>query len=175
MIPVAIILAVIVGYGAKQGIGSENINLGVSRGTEALADRQEALLGDKVRRNETSTVTAGVAIANGPTEFPEFISRKKFSQDVPYYTTADVMRANGKTAPEAQKTDKSPQDGVIIINEASPEVLEKIPGIGETKALMIAHRRPTNGYRSWEELDALPGIGPATIKVMQEHAELERR
>lgn len=49
----------------------------------------------------------------------------------------------------------------VDLNSASQEELETLPGIGASKAADIIAYRPFN---SWEDVDAVPGIGPATIE-----------
>lgn len=53
----------------------------------------------------------------------------------------------------------------ININTASPEQLDSLKGIGPTKAQAIVdYRRQHGAFKSIDELQNVPGIGPATLK-----------
>jgi len=63
-------------------------------------------------------------------------------------------------------------DGRIILNRASIEDLQRIPGIGLGKARVIVQQRPADGFGSWEELDAVPGVGHGTLEMIRLYADL---
>ncbi len=50
------------------------------------------------------------------------------------------------------------------VNEAGLEMLKLLPGIGEKLASEIIGRRP---YKTLEDLDAVPGIGPKTLEAIK--------
>ncbi len=53
----------------------------------------------------------------------------------------------------------------VDVNSASQSQLETLPGIGPSKASAIIEYRNTNGpFSSLVALDAVPGIGPATLQ-----------
>lgn len=54
--------------------------------------------------------------------------------------------------------------GVINLNTATAEQLDGLPGIGRSKAEAIIAHRP---YASVDDLDKVPGIGPATINQLR--------
>ena len=57
----------------------------------------------------------------------------------------------------------------IDLNRADPGLLEELPGIGPERARAIVERRNTQGpYRSVDQLEAVRGIGPATIERIRE-------
>ena len=53
----------------------------------------------------------------------------------------------------------------LDINKASPEQLDGLKGIGPAKAqAMVDYRRQHGPFKSVDELQNVPGIGPATLK-----------
>ncbi len=60
-------------------------------------------------------------------------------------------------------------DGKIDLNTASQEGLVVLPGIGPSRAqAIIALRTRRGGFRTVEELDDVPGIGPATMTKLRD-------
>ncbi len=58
----------------------------------------------------------------------------------------------------------------IDINHAPQAVLESLPRIGPKRAGAIVAEREANGpFRSAEDLLRVPGIGPATLKIIAPH------
>ncbi len=61
----------------------------------------------------------------------------------------------------------------INLNSADAEALEYIPGIGPAKSKeIIALRSESNGFKSVEDLLAVPGIGEKTLQVIKQHGVL---
>ena len=57
---------------------------------------------------------------------------------------------------------------VINVNTASEKELERLPGIGAGRArAIVACRQERGGFRSVEELDDVPGIGPVTMEELR--------
>lgn len=57
--------------------------------------------------------------------------------------------------------------GIVYINSASSEALQTLPRIGPAMAEnIIAHREAYGPFHTLEDLDAVNGIGPATIEQL---------
>jgi competence protein ComEA len=58
--------------------------------------------------------------------------------------------------------------GAVNINTATKEQLDSLKGIGPTKAQAIIDYRTKNGpFKSVDDLEKVPGIGPATMKEIR--------
>lgn len=62
----------------------------------------------------------------------------------------------------------------VLLNTADREQLERLPGIGPTRAdAILEYRRRHGNFRSLDELDQVPGIGPGTIERVKPFLVLE--
>lgn len=52
-------------------------------------------------------------------------------------------------------------------NTARAEELALVPGIGRSLADEIVARRGDGGFKTWDELDAIPGVGAARLNALQ--------
>lgn len=60
----------------------------------------------------------------------------------------------------------------VNVNTATQAELETLPGIGPSKAVaIIQHREQFGPFASLNDLDAVPGIGPATLTNIQAMVE----
>jgi competence protein ComEA len=61
----------------------------------------------------------------------------------------------------------------LNLNEATADDLILVPGIGPALAkALVAARSQRSGFRSWEEVDAVTGVGPAKLRTLQQWTEL---
>jgi DNA uptake protein ComE-like DNA-binding protein len=70
----------------------------------------------------------------------------------------------------------APPAGIVrvVLNRASARELEQIPGIGAVLAArLVAARDSIGGFRSWEQVDAVKGVGPAMLARLKELALID--
>ena len=75
-------------------------------------------------------------------------------------SSAPAARADNAARPAAETGSKSPS--VVNINEASPEQLERLPGIGPSRAQAIVNFRKTHPFKKIEDLQRIKGLGKKT-------------
>ena len=112
-----------------------------------------------------SRVADAVERAGGPSGRgnPDAVNLAARLADGQQVVVPDRGGATGATAAE---------DGPISLGSADQADLETIDGIGPvTAADIIAFRDERGGIASIEELDEIPGIGPATIESLGERLQ----
>lgn len=71
-----------------------------------------------------------------------------------------------------QKLTKSPTPSItypVNINKAPIEILETLPGIGQTKAQqIIAYRQEFGFFKTLQDIQKIPGIGPVTYERLKD-------
>jgi competence ComEA-like helix-hairpin-helix protein len=107
----------------------------------------------------------------------------------PFLSTADLARVRGISQAKARQlaqyldlpTEPYPPDhnsgssSEIFLNSASAAEIDRIEGVSPRVAERIVHVRDSlRGFRDWAQVDAIPGIGPATLKRLQAAATLDR-
>ncbi|MEM1227349.1 MAG: helix-hairpin-helix domain-containing protein [Planctomycetota bacterium] len=64
----------------------------------------------------------------------------------------------------------------VCINDCGPSELQMLPSIGPHLAKRILqHRRIHGRFESWNDLDEVPGIGPATIAAIAPWLDFSRQ
>jgi len=61
----------------------------------------------------------------------------------------------------------------LDLNTASADDLAQLPGVGPSLAKAIVEERTRRGaFKSWDEVDAVPGVGPARIETLKAEVEI---
>ncbi|HUM11910.1 MAG TPA: helix-hairpin-helix domain-containing protein [Myxococcaceae bacterium] len=58
----------------------------------------------------------------------------------------------------------------LPLNEVAESELARLPGVGPMAAHALVQARP---FRSWGEVDAVKGVGPARLRTLQQATELD--
>jgi competence protein ComEA len=62
----------------------------------------------------------------------------------------------------------------LDLNQATEQELTLLPGVGPSlaRSLVRGREEKPGGYRSWDEVDAVGGVGPSKLEVLQAAAEI---
>ncbi len=74
-----------------------------------------------------------------------------------------ALAEDGGVGPPGQGPPSVEQDSRININEAGPEELVQLPGIGPSRAQAIIAERDKRRFRRIEDIIRVPGIGRKTF------------
>jgi len=77
--------------------------------------------------------------------------------------TGQASAGEGDATPPEQGPPSVEQDTRININEAGPDVLIQLPGIGPSRAQAIIAEREKRRFRRVEDIIRVPGIGRKTF------------
>lgn len=89
-------------------------------------------------------------------------------QGAPAFTAAAAPApASPKAAPAAATAPGGPARGLINLNTATQAELETLPGIGPVYAGNIIAYREANPFRTVEDVEQVPGIGPKRLEAMR--------
>jgi len=83
---------------------------------------------------------------------------------------ADSLLAAGDSALEEKERRSRPFEAgeTLDPNAANDEELDRLPGVGASRALLIVREREENGpYQSIDDLVRVPGIGSASVERMR--------
>jgi competence protein ComEA len=77
--------------------------------------------------------------------------------------SAAPTKASAAAASSATPAPTAESGGVVNLNEASPEQLALLPGVGPSRANAIVSHRKTHPFKRLEELMRVKGIGKKTF------------
>jgi competence ComEA-like helix-hairpin-helix protein len=74
----------------------------------------------------------------------------------------------------AAYADAEPMRGKVNVNTASVEELQRLPGVGESRAqALVEARTRRGGFKSVDELVEVKGIGAASLEKLRPHVTLQ--
>lgn len=64
--------------------------------------------------------------------------------------------------------------GRLDLNQAALDQLDQLPGLGRAKATAIIEHRNVHGpFERWEDVDAVTGLGPATVRLLRARTRID--
>ena len=118
-------------------------------------------------------VMDAIAAAGGPTANANLtaINLAQRVRDEEHYHIPALGEA-AATSPLTGKSSTAPRvtpDGPINLNRASPEQLESLPGIGPALAAAIVEYRQRDGpFATVDDITEVPGVGPKTLEKIRD-------
>lgn len=110
-------------------------------------------------KNLIAFVLALLGIGYGITEY------RNYTRDTMTFSARDAVPNSYIISQENVIPDGMSNDGRIDVNEAGQQLLETLPGIGPSLAeTIISHRDAHGPFRSMDDLDKVPGIGPKKLE-----------
>lgn len=73
--------------------------------------------------------------------------------------SAPAVFAESAARPATEAPIAKAASGVVNINEATPEQLERLPGVGPSRAQAIVNFRKTHPFKRIEDLQRIKGLG----------------
>ncbi|MGB8332389.1 MAG: ComEA family DNA-binding protein [Polyangiales bacterium] len=87
--------------------------------------------------------------------------------------TEQAFAVDGGVGPPDQGPPSTEQDRRININEAGPEELTTLPGIGPSRAQAIIAEREKRRFRRIEDIIRVPGIGRKTFGQIRDSIRVQ--
>jgi len=177
-------LAILIGcLGALlAGFGIYRMKQGTEEGWQPLNESLNALLMEETAGSGSGS-SAGEALPvdsavpdttpNGADVTRQASSNKigsiESSQVVPHADLTEAAQpASASNSEDSTTIPSAASDGRIDINHATAQQLDELPGIGPAKAAAIVADREANGpFRSIDDLDRVKGIGAKMIEKLR--------
>lgn len=134
--------------GAKNGADTQSLNLAarIEDGTRIFIP----MTGQQGSIERHATVTNGNAAAGGPD-----------------HVKINIVPSTSGASSAADNKLRNPGEGVVNINKADADELQRLPGVGpSTAAKIIDYRSKAGKFASPRQLDDVKGIGPAKLEKM---------
>lgn len=104
-----------------------------------------------------------------PVEAAKSSTRKAESKAAEPASKAESKKAEAATKGETKKAEAAPAGGLIDLNSAKADEIETLPGIGPATAKAIIDGRP---YKTIDDLDKVKGLGPAKIAAIKDKVKI---
>lgn len=93
---------------------------------------------------------------------------------IPYAGTSATPEGTHTGSEKSKPVTEGTPAGPINLNSATLEELERLPGIGATRAQdIIQYREAHNGFQTIDEIQEVPGIGPATFERLKSYITVD--
>jgi len=111
-----------------------------------------------------AAAAAGLAVREWRAAHPELADRLEHVDRQP---EVEAGRSIGKGA-ESERTPSVADGRPVDLNNATPDQLARLPGVGPSLAARIVERRQSGGaFGSIEDLRRVKGIGPAKLERLR--------
>ena len=87
---------------------------------------------------------------------------------------APLVGQSGEASGDTKSPPQTRLIGVINVNTATPEQLELLPGIGPARArAIVEHRKKAGPFKRVEELTSVSGIGDRALERIRRHCAVQ--
>lgn len=121
--------------------------------------------------SEEASTSGGATDSDGPgSTDAETPPKNPERHDVYPRSDESNSRSEGEDEPNDQGTDLT---GVVNLNDATVETLQKLPGVGPVTAGKIDDYRSKRRFEETEDLKRIDGIGDVTYRKLKSHLTVE--
>jgi competence protein ComEA len=100
---------------------------------------------------------------------PRLLDKLRPLIEVELSNPSETPAAAPPASPPARTGPKEPAGGLVDVNAAPAERLQRLPGIGPKMAQRIVQTRAARPFRSVDDLRRVPGIGAKTLERLRPH------